>query len=234
MSARFGLLLGSILTAALGGYYGAPYLVPGADRRLLLPGRTSQGHHLIESECAACHTPFRGVENEACLRCHEGSLEEAQDSHPERLFTDPRNADRNAGLDARACVTCHKEHSPARTREGGVTLPADFCGVCHEDIGRERPDHAGFEFTGCAAAGCHRFHDNRGIYEGFLAQHLHDPETLPSPRVPQRSRTKERAPTVAADATADAALVRAWAGSDHARAGVSCTPCHSVQDGATG
>src|SRR6185437_12923245 len=110
MGARFGLLLGSILTAALGGYFGAPYVVPGADKRLLLPGRTSHGHHLIESECAACHTPFKRVDNEACLKCHEASLAASDDTHPARLFSDPRNAERNAGLDARACATCHKEH----------------------------------------------------------------------------------------------------------------------------
>ncbi len=184
MSARTGILLGSILAAALAGYYGAPFALPGADRRLLLPGRTSRGHYLIESACDACHTPFRGVSSESCLRCHEAALAAAEDSHPSLKLRDPRNADRTAGLDASACAACHREHVPDRTREGGVTLPADFCAACHQDIARERPSHAGFAFAGCAATGCHRFHDNRGLYEGFLARHLHEPEVLAAPRVP--------------------------------------------------
>src|SRR4051794_14614244 len=112
MSARTGLLAGSLLTAALGGYLGAPFAVPGADKRALLPGATTRGHHLLEQACSACHVPFHGVPNEACLRCHEASLAAAEDSHPTSTFADPRNADRRAGLDARACATCHREHAP--------------------------------------------------------------------------------------------------------------------------
>jgi hypothetical protein len=241
MSPRTGLLVGSLLTAALGGYFGAPFALPGADKRAMLPGRTSRGHHLIEAACSTCHTPFRGVSSEACLRCHEGALAAAEDSHPQSKFLDPRNAERTAGLDARACVTCHREHVPDRTREGGVTLPADFCSACHQDIGHERPSHADFSFEGCASVGCHRFHDNRALYEGFLARHLHEPEVLPSPRVPLRGLAAPRPPGAVADADApllgapaDEAIVHAWQGSAHARAGVACTPCHGVQDTTTG
>jgi Cytochrome c3 len=248
MGARTGLVACSLLTAAIGGYYGAPFALPGADKSALLPGRTSRGHYLIESSCGSCHTPFGGVDNDACLRCHGAALTAAEDTHPESRFTDPRNADRTAGLDARACVTCHREHAADRTREGGVTLPADFCGACHQDIGRERPSHAGFDPAGCAATGCHRFHDNRGLYEGFLARHLHEPEVLASPRVPRRAvkgpseaRDGGSAPGLTAadqDAPAsthaDDGLVRAWEGSAHARAGIACTPCHGVPEGATG
>src|SRR5579871_4612409 len=114
MSPRTFLLVGSLLTAALGGYYGAPFALPGADKRAMLPGRTSRGHHLIESSCSACHTPFRGVSSEACLRCHQEGLSAEEDSHPPSKFFDPRNAERTAGLDARTCVTCHREHVPDR------------------------------------------------------------------------------------------------------------------------
>ena len=222
MVARTGMLVGSILAAALGGYYGAPFVIPGADRRPLLPGRTTRGHYLIESTCSACHTPFHGVTSEACLRCHEAQLTAAEDSHPASKLQDPRNADRVAGLDARACVACHREHVPDRTRAGGVTLPADFCAACHQDIARERPSHAGLAFTGCAAAGCHHFHDNRGLYEGFLAGHLHEPDVLAAPHVPALSAKGAPAGSRALDAAdrddpaghdGNAGLVRAWASS---------------------
>ncbi len=243
MGARTGMLVASILTAALGGYYGAPFAIPGADRRPLLPGRTTRGHYLIESSCGACHTPFRGVSSDACLRCHEAALTAAEDSHPASKLEDPRNADRVAGLEARGCAACHREHAPDRTREGGVTLPPDFCEACHQGIARERPSHAGFPFSGCAATGCHRFHDNRGLYEGFLARHLHEPEVLAAPRVPPLAQAAERAGPLAlvADdwddppgACDDGALVRAWEGSAHARGGVACAGCHGLPDATTG
>ena len=239
MSVKRTLLWCSLVTAALGGYYGAPFVLPRADKRLLLPGRTSPGHHAFEEACERCHTPFQGVSNEACLRCHEGALTLAEDSHPTSKFADPRNAERIAGLDARACVACHREHAPERTREGGVTLPADFCGACHQDVARERPSHAGLSFEGCARAGCHRFHDNRGLYEGFLAKHLHEPDNLPAAVVVAMARAPAPKALSAADADApieartDVAVLD-WLASAHARSGVNCTRCHDIRDARTG
>jgi hypothetical protein len=233
---RHAFLVGSLVTAALGGYFGAPFALSNADKRPLLPARTSRGHYLIEARCNACHTPFRGVTNEACLRCHEAGLVASEDTHPESKFADPRNADRVAGLDARACVTCHREHAPERTREGGITLPRDFCVACHQDVAKDRPSHAGFAFDGCASTGCHRFHDNRGLYELFLRKHLGEPDLLATPQVLSRT-TASGAPRRAleADAPGDVVeragdVVRAWEGSAHARAGVACAPCHDRSD----
>ncbi|APR78436.1 NrfA-putative nitrite reduction protein [Minicystis rosea] len=239
MGARRTLLVGSLVTAALGAYHGAPLVLAGADKRDHLPGRTSRGHEAFESACATCHTPFRGVTNDACKRCHEEGLAAAEDSHPESKFTDPRNATRVAALDARACVTCHREHVPDRTN-AGVTLPADFCGACHQDIRHERASHASFSFEGCARAGCHRFHDNRGLYEGFLAKHQHEPENLPKAVVLLVTRTAAagKALTVAdADAppaSRTEAVMHAWSTTAHARGGVGCKACHDVRDAATG
>jgi hypothetical protein len=234
------LLVGSLITAALGGYHGAPLVLAGADRRAHLPGRTSRGHEAFESACQACHTPFQGVTNQACLRCHEAGLTAAADSHPEGKFADPRNAARVAGLDARACVTCHREHAPDRTRTGGVTLPADFCGACHQDIARERPSHQGFAADGCARVGCHRFHDNRGLYEGFLAAHRGEPEDLARPaillvtRPPAAGKALGPGDADGPPAARTEAAVREWAGTAHARGGVNCTACHEARDPATG
>lgn len=225
---------------ALGGYYAWSFVVPRADRGALLPGPTSSGHHAIESKCDACHTPFRGVTNDACNRCHGAPLAAAEDTHPEGKFTDPRNADRVSGLDARACVTCHREHVPDRTRADGVTLPSDFCGQCHEDIGRERPSHRGFSFHACASTGCHRFHDNRSLYEGFLVKHLHEPDGLLKRVLPRRQALPTGATALTLfdqDGPTDVVtetVVREWSASAHARAEVNCTACHAVPDAATG
>jgi hypothetical protein len=240
MGARRMLLVGSLVTAGLGAYHGAPLVLAGADRRGHLPGPTSRGHHAFENKCEACHEPWKGVTNDRCLRCHEESLTAGEDAHPESKFADPRNADRVAGLDARACATCHKEHDPARTRAGGVTLPADFCAACHQDIGHERPSHASFAFDGCARAGCHNFHDNRGLYEGFLAKHLHEPDNLEKRAVALVTKAPAAGAALGpadADAPAEARTekaVREWASTAHAKAGINCTACHELRDAATG
>lgn len=156
----------------------------GDDRVRLLPGETTLGHHQIETRCEVCHTEaFDDGDSiqAACESCHAAELQVADDSHPRRKFTDPRNADRVAILDARRCVTCHTEHRPEATSAMGLTLPEDYCFACHADIGEERATHEGLGFETCASAGCHNFHDNRGLYEDFLARHADQPEMLPEP-----------------------------------------------------
>jgi hypothetical protein len=148
------------------------------------------GHHQIEVACIVCHTePFGsdGVLQAACVECHGAALEAAGDSHPKRLFTDPRNADRIAVVDARRCVTRHREHRPGLTRPMGVTIADDHCFHCHADIAEERPSHRGLAPEGCASAGCHNYHDNSALYEDFLVKHLDEPETLPQALLPRRN-----------------------------------------------
>lgn len=205
-------------------------------RSVFLPGQTSHGHHQIELECNACHTSaFTDADaiQSACEKCHGEELRDARDSHPKAKFLDPRNAGRVAELDARRCVTCHTEHVPEQTRAMAVTLPEDYCYRCHQDIAEERPSHAGMAFDSCDDVGCHNFHDNRALYEDFLAQHLHDAETLPNP-APAPARVREHPgnaiPVAAFDAPAAVLATlenpAALAATPHAEAGVNCSDCH--------
>jgi len=221
----------------------------GEDRSIFVPGATTSGHHQIEIACDACHTGgFAGRDEmqAKCESCHLGALDEARDSHPKSKFTDPRNADRVALLDARYCVTCHVEHRPERTRAMGLTIPEDYCVLCHEDIAEERPTHADLGFDSCASSGCHNFHDNRSIYEDYLLRHADAPELLTEPVVDARNfrsiaallgdYPRAQYPLVAlgpADADApdaesgiSGAAMADWAASSHAAAGVNCTACH--------
>lgn len=246
MRARSTILACALVTAAIAARYGSPLVLAGADRTAHLPGHTSPGHRLFEEACDTCHTPFRAVSNDACLRCHGAGLTTSEDTHPESKFVDPRNADRVAGLDARACVTCHREHAPARTRAIGVTQPGDFCRACHADIGRERPSHAAMPLDGCARAGCHRFHDNRGLHEAYLAAHLGEAENRIPPDIVRltaataagtaltASQADVPASARAVDSARFDAATREWAGTSHARGGVNCTHCHVVRDGESG
>lgn len=218
--------------------FGLPFLKPGGDRRAHLPAETSHGHGSIEIACEKCHTtPYAGVSNDACNACHEAELAAANDTHAESKFADPRYADKTAGLDARACVTCHREHAPDQTKKGGVTAAADFCAKCHGDIAEERPNHAGFKLDGCASTGCHRFHDNRALYSDFMKKHLREPEMLAVARVALRGAGQEKkaAALTAADADAPPELrakpahVDDWAATAHAKSGVNCSGCHATK-----
>lgn len=218
------------------------------DRTTFLPGQTTAGHHQIELACSACHTEEYGnreTMQEACESCHAEALELAKDDHPRSKFTDPRNADRIAVLDARYCVTCHVEHRPALTGDMGLTLPVDYCFLCHEGIGEDRPSHAGMAFDSCAAAGCHNFHDNRALYEDFLLKHLDEENVRPGglrrmgnllevaeqlPDYPKKTFpiVPLRADDLAETFRGDADVVEEWAASSHAAAGVSCDACHAA------
>lgn len=242
------MAIGSYLAAGLLSKRAAsdPWLAPA--RNMLLPGKTTHGHHQIELSCESCHAkPFGGKEalQDSCLRCHGAELKAANDTHPLSKFTDPRNADRLEKLDATLCVTCHVEHRPAITLAMGVTLAGDFCFHCHAEIAKDRPSHAGLTFDSCNSAGCHKFHDNRALYEDFLARHLNEPALSANPRLPARALLEtlvqlpgypadKYAPKALAEAAADApatakpaaGVVRDWFETAHAKAGVNCSACH--------
>jgi hypothetical protein len=219
-------------------------------RLMLLPGATTSGHHQIELKCESCHTrPFAGKDDmqQACVRCHGAELKEANDTHPLAKFTDPRNADRLEKLDATLCVTCHVEHRPQITHAMGVTLPRDLCFHCHAQIATDRPSHAGMSFETCNSAGCHKYHDNRALYEDFLAQRLDQPAHLPRQVNPQRDLREafssglfaypaERMPlnpATAPDAPpqleSPPQVAADWLATAHARSGVNCSGCHRQQ-----
>lgn len=245
-------LLWILGTIGLVGYLGLT--LRGDDRSVFLPGKTSDGHHQIELVCEACHAEsFASLEamQKACERCHLQQLKAAKDEHPKSKFTDPRNADRVAMLDARYCTTCHVEHRAEISRPMGLTMPEDYCYLCHDDIAEERPSHTGMAFDSCASAGCHNFHDNQALYEDFLGKHLKEPDTLDRPAMAQTPNLSEVAELIGTypiaehpikvlkleerDAPAsirvNADLLQEWVSTAHATNGVNCKACHQA-DGA--
>lgn len=248
-----------VLTLVIGGYLALGLVSKRAAnnpliasaRLLFLPGKTSHGHYQIELKCEACHTDAFGGKDalqDACVKCHGAELKEADDKHPKSKFTDPRNADRAARLDATYCGTCHVEHRPEITKTMGVTVANDVCFLCHggeNDIAKDRPSHAGMKFDTCANAGCHNFHDDRALYEDFLLKHLHEAATRPEAVLTARNYANlvsEMATYPVAnyplkplargaqDAPAavkfDARLHDDWFSTAHAKAGVNCSACH--------
>lgn len=225
----------SLISCLMIGYLGYAITVKRSPAKTsLLPGKTTHGHYQIEMACDVCHTPLLGVKQDACLGCHQEELKMANDTHPAKKFNDPTNADRLAVLDARNCITCHREHVPDRTHSMGLSLPPDYCYHCHQDIVTQRPSHATFAFDSCATAGCHNYHDNTALYENFLAQHWGEPNILDTATIPihQASLPKAEALSVAeqdspAHVSPPTELIAEWAGTAHALAGVNCTGCHT-------
>jgi hypothetical protein len=211
----------------------------GGNQSLFLPGQTIHGHHQIEQACDACHSRFGGVSQEACLKCHAAELTQANDSHSDKKFKDPRNAPLLDTINARACVTCHGEHRQNETYPIGVTQPPDHCAYCHRDVAKDRPSHQNLPLDGCRD--CHNYHDNRALYEDFLAKHLNEPETFAPAKAVTPARNflafyRERAdhplvPLTSAQQDAplgvDPTAGPQWETSSHARAGVNCTACHT-------
>jgi hypothetical protein len=232
------------LNLVLGSYYAWGLMK--SQKTLYLPGKTTSGHYQIELACNACHDKsFSGTETlqKSCVKCHGAELKEAKDSHPKSKFTDPRNADRVAILDARTCLTCHKEHVPKSTHTMGVTLPDDFCFYCHKKIAKDRPSHKGIAFNTCASAGCHNYHDNKALYEEFLVKHMNEPDTYKNAKVPlrnfsqvykqhQQKLTEPVTPLTITDAkypgsiTPTTLILNQWSTTGHAKAAVNCEDCH--------
>ncbi|MDY6921724.1 MAG: cytochrome c3 family protein [Pseudomonadota bacterium] len=213
-------------------------------KETFLIGETTHGHHQIELACATCHqSPFGGDDllQDACVGCHGAELKQAQDSHPKSKFTDPRNADRLAQIDARYCVACHREHRPRITRDMGVTLATDYCIACHEDIAEDRPSHEGMAFDTCASAGCHNYHDNRALYEDFLTQHAGEPPLHPQPVLAAMQAYLEYPAATPAPPPADYPLTsdaaeqahQQWLHSAHANPDSNCSACHGTGESFT-
>jgi len=234
-------ILWGIITIAVGGFY-AYTIFLNEDKESLLIGEASHGHFQIELDCGQCHTDAFGgqdVLQDACVGCHGAELELAQDSHPRKKFSDPRNAERLIGIDARYCISCHSEHKEEQTNLMGLTMPNDYCLHCHEDIAKERASHQDLGFETCANAGCHNYHDNRALYETFLANNAHQPWILENPHLTiSNNAALNAAPHLPHhelafpnQRSAHPQIMDEWAESSHSEAGVNCGGCHSDASG---
>lgn len=214
-----------------------------STQAMFTPGEMTHGHYQIEMACSACHTPMMGVKQDACLSCHEEELEIANDTHPASKFADPTNAQRLKTLNAKQCITCHREHVPDRTHPMGLSLPEDYCYHCHQDTLEKRPSHRDFAFDSCSNAGCHNYHDNRALYENFLFKHLDEPDFLdtavvalmPEAEIDPEKSLKSYQHDAPKSVQATDNIISDWSETAHAAAGVNCQACHMTEiDGGSG
>lgn len=233
-------LLWSALTLLIAGYF-INMMFYAEDKTELIIGEATHGHYQIEMACTSCHTESFGGEEviqNACVSCHGDQLKTARDSHPKKKFTDPRNADLVDVLDARYCVSCHTEHQNEKTHPMGLTLPGDYCFHCHEAVIDERESHKDLSFDSCASAGCHNFHDNRALFEDFLAGSadelwVSDVSELVHANAANKQAVdiKPAAYDFSAQKQQHPKIEQEWLASQHGDAGVGCGSCHADEVG---
>ena len=94
------------------------------------PGALSSAHASLANNCAACHTPAKGVEASSCIACHanEQSLLGRQ---PTAFHAD-----------VASCVECHTEHRGADERPTRMDHAA-LAAIGLRQLPRAGPDDAG-------------------------------------------------------------------------------------------
>jgi len=88
-------------------------LSPVSWQHMVVPGELSQAHAFLENNCAACHTPVKGVEAKNCIVCHAGNKAVLQ-RQPTAFHAN-----------ITACAACHLEHQgriPSTTKMDHVAL----------------------------------------------------------------------------------------------------------------
>ncbi len=84
-----------------------------AVQRAVRPGELSQPHAFLGNNCAACHTPGKGVEAKNCIVCHADNKSVLQ-REPSAFHAD-----------IASCTPCHLEHQgrvPSTTKMDHVAL----------------------------------------------------------------------------------------------------------------
>jgi hypothetical protein len=139
----------------------------------LMPGHVTPEHRKIESDCLACHAPFRGTPAQRCVDCHDPrALTPAVAAH----------ADRAAADIAKPAGTAH-----ISVAELHRLLPLDDCASCH--VGHltatraaRNPafDHAQyFPLEGPHAVACKTCHVGKGLSTyTCMGCHEHSPERV--------------------------------------------------------
>lgn len=90
-------------------------LSPASWQHMVLPGELSQPHAFLANNCAACHTPVKGVEAQNCIVCHADNKTVLQ-RQPSAFHAEISE-----------CAVCHLEHQGRIPR----TAKMDHAALAH-------------------------------------------------------------------------------------------------------
>lgn len=225
---RRGLPVVLVLAALLGREARADF------RTLVAPGKLARAHAPIEGRCDACHVPFKGIPDSACLACHEKTaarIERGRGTHA---------AFAKSG---KKCTACHTDHKGAdHPLSPPVAEPFDHgeqstgfalngaharvpCASCHGKTAA-----GSTRWTGLArdCAGCHHDRDPHAGTLGRLCEACH---TESAWKAVKHSRGEHRVPMGGGHAALD--CIRCHSSGAHLSSKWSCGDCHSQPHGGT-
>ncbi len=95
-----------------------------AAQNAVRPGELSQPHAFLGNNCAACHTPLKGVEAKNCIVCHADNIAVLQ-RQPSAFHAN-----------IASCTTCHLEH------QGPIASATKMDHVALAQIGLRQMQHS--------------------------------------------------------------------------------------------
>ena len=127
---------------------------------MVSPGNLTAAHADLESDCFACHVPFRGVSSGRCINCHVVADIGLKTTKGVTIAGRNGRPAFHQALTEENCLSCHSEHPapsyarhPVKTFQHGLIAPATRkqCETCHT-----APDDAQHKGLNLPCAQCHQ------------------------------------------------------------------------------
>lgn len=81
-----------------------------APHLMVSPGKLTDAHAELATDCFACHTPFRGSTQAKCVRCHKVDEIGLKTTDGLPIGQEKKNVAFHQKLTESDCVACHSEH----------------------------------------------------------------------------------------------------------------------------
>lgn len=127
---------------------------------MVSPGNLIPAHAALESNCFACHAPFRGASAESCTTCHFVADIGLRTTKGLAIAQSDRRPAFHQALAKPDCMACHSDHpQPRLTKASAVTfnhalLKADARANCQSCHTAPRDDLHRSQTLACAT--CHQ------------------------------------------------------------------------------
>jgi hypothetical protein len=77
---------------------------------MVAPGKLMEAHRALETDCFACHSPFRGSRPERCIQCHKPAEIGLVTTKGVAIGNEQKLIPFHQDLVEEECVACHSDH----------------------------------------------------------------------------------------------------------------------------
>lgn len=106
---------------------------------MIAPGRLMEAHGALETDCFACHSPFRGSRPERCVQCHTPAKIGLFTTKGVPIGDEQKLIPFHQDLKEKDCVACHSDHKGVQAFHPIGRFSHDLlgpvvverCGGCH-------------------------------------------------------------------------------------------------------